>query len=65
MPSSSVPPGGPQKGRPSATKPAALWWVLGALTLLAIAYAGSVPFAVRSYARLKRREATKGAPPAA
>ena len=39
MPSSSVPPGGSQKGRPSATKPAALWWVLGALTLLAIGQA--------------------------
>ena len=37
--SSSVPPGGSQKGRPSATKPAALWWVLGALTLLAIGQA--------------------------
>ncbi|MDO8678449.1 MAG: ATP-dependent zinc metalloprotease FtsH [Acidobacteriota bacterium] len=39
MPSSSVPPGGSQKGRPSATKPAALWWVLGALMLLAIGQA--------------------------
>ena len=39
MPSSSAPPGGSQKGRPSATKPAALWWVLGALTLLAIGQA--------------------------
>jgi cell division protease FtsH len=39
MPSSSVPPGGSQKNRPPAAKPAALWWVLGALTLLALGQA--------------------------
>ena len=38
MPSSSAPPGGSKKG-PSAAKPAALWWVLGALTLLALGQA--------------------------
>ncbi|MGE0863672.1 MAG: ATP-dependent zinc metalloprotease FtsH [Vicinamibacterales bacterium] len=38
MSSSAPPPGGP-KGRPAAPKPTALWWVLGALTLLAIGQA--------------------------
>jgi cell division protease FtsH len=37
MPSPSVPPGG--KPRQPATKPTALWWVLGVLTLLAIGQA--------------------------
>ena len=37
MSSPSVPPG--NKGRPASTKPTALWWVLGALTLLAIGQA--------------------------
>ena len=37
MPSPTVPPGG--KGRPQPSKPTALWWVLGALTVLAIGQA--------------------------
>ena len=38
MPSPSVPPGGKDRRQPS-TKPTALWWVLGVLTLLAIGQA--------------------------
>jgi cell division protease FtsH len=38
MPSPSVPPGGKNPRQPS-TKPTALWWVLGVLTLLAIGQA--------------------------
>src|SRR5215213_7393875 len=38
MPSPSVPPGGKNTRQPS-TKPTALWWVLGVLTLLAIGQA--------------------------
>jgi cell division protease FtsH len=38
MPSSSLPPGGKER-RQQTPKPTALWWVLGALTLLAIAQA--------------------------
>jgi cell division protease FtsH len=38
MPSPSLPPGGKDRRQPS-TKPTALWWVLGALTLLAIGQA--------------------------
>jgi len=39
MPSPSLPPGGSSKDRRQAPKPAALWWVLGALTLLALGQA--------------------------
>ena len=38
MPSSSVPPGGKER-RQQPQRPTALWWVLGALTLLAIGQA--------------------------
>lgn len=38
MPSSSLPPGGKER-RQQPNKPTALWWVLGALTLLAIGQA--------------------------
>ena len=38
MPSPTVPPGGKDR-RPASNKPTALWWVLGALTLLAIGQA--------------------------
>ena len=38
MPSPTVPPGGKDR-RPTPNKPTALWWVLGALTLLAIGQA--------------------------
>src|SRR5689334_20431350 len=38
MPSPSLPPGGKDRRQPTA-KPTALWWVLGALTLLAIGQA--------------------------
>ena len=34
-----MPPGGPPKDRRPPTKPIALWWVLGALTLLAVGQA--------------------------
>jgi cell division protease FtsH len=39
MPSPSLPPGGKERRQPTAPKPTALWWVLGALTLLAIGQA--------------------------
>jgi cell division protease FtsH len=39
MPNPPVPPGAPQKDRRQAPRPAALWWVLGALTLMALAQA--------------------------
>jgi len=39
MPSPTVPPGGGKDRRPPATKPTALWWVLGALTLMALGQA--------------------------
>ena len=38
MSSSATPPGG-SKGRPAPPKPTALWWVLGALAVLALAQA--------------------------
>src|SRR5918993_2695189 len=38
MPSPSIPPGGKNNRQPS-TKPTALWWVLGVLTLLALGQA--------------------------
>ena len=38
MPSPSLPPGGKER-RQQPSKPTALWWVLGALTLLAIGQA--------------------------
>ena len=38
MSSSATPPGG-SKGRPASPKPTALWWVLGALAVLALAQA--------------------------
>src|SRR5436190_23977396 len=39
MPSSSIPPGGKDRRQQLSSKPSALWWVLGVLTLLAIAQA--------------------------
>ena len=39
MSSPATPPGGPSKGRPAFPKPTALWWVLGALTVLALGQA--------------------------
>ena len=39
MSSPATPPGGPSKGRPGIPKPTALWWVLGALTVLALGQA--------------------------
>ena len=38
MPSQSLPPGGKER-RQQPSKPTALWWVLGVLTLLAIGQA--------------------------
>jgi cell division protease FtsH len=39
MSSSATPPGGPKDRRSAAPKPTALWWVLGALTVLALGQA--------------------------
>ena len=39
MPSPSLPPGGKDRRQPTTSKPTALWWVLGVLTLLAIGQA--------------------------
>jgi cell division protease FtsH len=39
MPSPSLPPGGKERRQPTPAKPTALWWVLGALALLAIGQA--------------------------
>ncbi len=39
MSSSATPPGGSKDRRPATPKPTALWWVLGALTVLAIGQA--------------------------
>ena len=39
MPSSSLPPGGKDRRQQSSSRPSALWWVLGVLTVLAIAQA--------------------------
>ena len=39
MSSPATPPGGPKDRRPASPKPTALWWVLGALTVLALGQA--------------------------
>jgi cell division protease FtsH len=39
MPSPSLPPGGKERRQQPSSKPSALWWVLGVLTLLAIGQA--------------------------
>jgi len=59
MPSPSLPPGGKER-RQQTSKPTALWWVLGVLTLLAIGQAYFLAPAGRSVSYSEFKELVRG-----